>query len=114
MILGLNSLLDTGKYDYITVEQAREAIRDGSVLQFLKREAGSDIDLSVYLHSGSKHEFERWYAAKLQDLLGGYNGREAKKWGVENRGLCLLIAWTNEIIQSGDELEWDPKRATAA
>ena len=35
----------------------------------------------------------------LQDILGTYNGREHRKLGVENNGICLLIAWVNELVQ---------------
>jgi len=36
---------------------------------------------------------------KLNEILGGYQGKEPRKWGIENNGLCLLLAWTNELIQ---------------
>ena len=35
----------------------------------------------------------------LQSLLNVVDAQ--RKWGVENRGLCLLIAMTNEIVQQG-------------
>jgi hypothetical protein len=37
--------------------------------------------------------------SELKSILGGYAGDERRKWGVENSGLCLLLAWTNELIQ---------------
>jgi hypothetical protein len=37
----------------------------------------------------------------LQSIYGGYAGQERRKWGIENKGLCLLVAWTMEIIQQG-------------
>jgi hypothetical protein len=43
----------------------------------------------------------------LQRMCNAYSGDERKKWGVENSGLCLLLAWTNEIIQQGSG--WHPR-----
>jgi len=34
-------------------------------------------------------------------MYEGYAGNERRKWGIENLGLCLLLAWTNKIIQQG-------------
>ena len=37
--------------------------------------------------------------AKLNDILAAQRGNERRKWGIENSGLCLLVAWANEIMQ---------------
>jgi hypothetical protein len=37
----------------------------------------------------------------VRDTIGG---RERRKFGVENNGACMLIAYITEIIQSG---MWD-------
>jgi hypothetical protein len=108
LILQLNRLLDSGKYERITIEEVHKHIDDRSVLRWLADIAEGDIDLSVYLTANVYGEFEELYANFLQNLSGGYAGREYRKWGVENRGICLLIAWTNEIIQCGDG--WQPDK----
>lgn len=105
MILHLNALIDSGKYNDISIHEVHQAIEGKRVLQFLKERAGSDIDLSIHF-SNVWPDFEDFYESRLNDLYGGYAGNERRKWGVENLGLCLLIAWTNEIIQQGDGLEW--------
>lgn len=38
---------------------------------------------------------------RLQDFRDCHSGNEMRKWGIENSGLCLLLAWTNEMIQQG-------------
>jgi hypothetical protein len=101
LILQLNALLDTGRYDYITVDEVEGRIEDGSILRFLRERAGEDIDLSFQFETKSYGNFERFYVTYLQSILNAYGGRESRKWGVQNRGLCLLIAWTNEILQQG-------------
>ena len=101
LILKINHLIDLGKYDEITIEEIYKAINDGTVLRYLKEKAGNDIDLSIHLNSRTFNDFESWYVEHLQSLYDAYSGDENRKWGVQNKGLCLLLAWTNEIIQQG-------------
>jgi hypothetical protein len=101
LILYLNSLLDSGKYDDISLEDVKRHIDDGSILRFLRQRAGTDIDLSAHLDSSIHGNFEEFYVNNLQATLDAYGGNERRKWGVEKKGLCLLLAWTNEIIQQG-------------
>lgn len=105
MILHLNALVDSGKYNDISIEDVHSAIEGKRVLQFLKERVGNGIDLSVHF-SDTWGDFDAFYETKLNDIYGGYAGNERRKWGVENLGLCLLIAWTNEIIQQGQDFEW--------
>lgn len=106
LILQLNALLDTGRYDDITIDEVKGRIEDGSILRFLRDRAGKDIDLSFQFETKSYANFERFYVTYLQGINNAYGGGESRKWGVENRGLCLLIAWTNEILQQGSG--WTP------
>lgn len=100
LIHQINHLLDTGRYDTITLEDVTSHIEDGSILQFLKQRADEDVDLSAHLDDGLMYgNFERFYIAHLRSLLNVADA--GRKWGVENRGLCLLIAMTNEIVQQG-------------
>lgn len=101
LILGLNVLLDSGKYFDISIEDVRSQISQGTVLQYLKSVAGSGIDLSLHLGEHDTIGFEQEYSRQLRALYNHYGGSESRKWGVENSGICLLIAWTNEIIQQG-------------
>lgn len=91
-IMDLNAAVDSGVLDDYTMEQAREDIKRKRVFPELRRRGyrsmiGTDEDLEDALHS----EWER--------IAGAYAGDEGRKWGVQNKGLCLLIAWTNELIQ---------------
>lgn len=101
LILELNHLVDTGRYDGITLAEVKSHIRAGDVLQFLRDRTGDDSDFSMFLDAGGYQGFDRFYSTYLQSILDAYGGKERRKWRVENRGLCLLIAWTNEIIQQG-------------
>lgn len=105
LILHINSLIDSGKYDDITISDVHTAIEANGLLRFIKKRCGSDIDLSIHLESTVYGDFESFYEERINQIYGGYAGDERRKWGVENHGLCLVLAWTNEIIQWGEGLE---------
>lgn len=106
LILQLNSLLDTGKYDDITINEIYNHIDDGTILHFLENRCYDDIDLSLY--TDKVDDFQKPYVEHLQSLYDAYGGSHQRKWGVENNGLCLLLAWTNEILQQGSG--WKPNQ----
>ncbi|EQA1595580.1 hypothetical protein ABKU91_20240 (plasmid) [Enterobacter hormaechei] len=97
LILHINSLIDSGKYNDITIEEVHNAIERKQLLKFLKKRCGKDIDLSLHLDEDIK--FEDIYEERMLSLYDGYAGNESRKWGVRNLGLCLVLAWTNELIQ---------------
>ncbi|MBY0502970.1 MAG: hypothetical protein K2X03_03605 [Bryobacteraceae bacterium] len=100
IILELNSALDSGEYDDLPMHEAIAHIEAGDVVAWLKRRV-PHLDLSLL----SDHHIAEYQAA-LEDLLLTYGGRERHKWGVEKRALCLLLAWTNEIVQRASR--WPP------
>lgn len=105
LILQINRLIDSGKYNDITIYDIHESIESQGVLRFIKKRCGSDIDLSIHLKDVAYGEFEKFYEEQINRIYEGYAGDENRKWGVKNLGLCLVLAWTNEIIQCGEGLE---------
>lgn len=102
LILQYNKLVDHGVCDDITIDEIHSHIKAGTVLNFIKERAGSNVDLSLQLMAtADEQSFEQYYAKYLRSIYETYKGNEQRKWGIENKGLCLLIAWTNEIIQQG-------------
>jgi hypothetical protein len=93
IIFELNAALDSGKYDHVPMSEASQHIESGDAISWLKREV-PEIDLGLLSEESAKE-----YEAALRDIYGGWGGSERRKWGVERRALCLLIAWTNELIQ---------------
>jgi hypothetical protein len=93
LIIGLNSLVDHGHT--VTIAEAEKRIEKGDVFEWLESQYKGSIDLSIYRNRPSKGEIVK----EFQQLLGGYAGKENRKWGVKNNGICLLLAWTNEMIQ---------------
>jgi len=106
MILEINHLIDSKKFDDVSTEEIKKHIRNKTVMDFLKTRGKDEIDISILLQANVYPNFKEFYEEQLLKILDAYAGDERKKWGVENRGLCLLIAWTNEIIQQG--YGWHP------
>ena len=86
LILEYNSLIDSGKYNDITIQDIHREIEQGTVLRYIQKIAGLDADMSLYLDTHDEFNFEAEYAKNLQVIYGGYAGRERRKWGVENLG----------------------------
>ncbi len=101
LILSYNQLLDTGKYNNITIADIHREIKNKNVLEYIEKIAPDEVDFSLIINSDSNPHFVDFYNEKLLNIYKGYPGNESRKWGVENNGICLLLAWTNEIIQQG-------------
>lgn len=101
IILELNHLIDSGKYNHITIDDVHKAIEQKKIIPYLKETTKGDSDFSFYGGNGPYSGFVEYYHEQMYQIYGGYAGNERRKWGVENLGLCLLLAWTNEIVQQG-------------
>jgi len=101
LILELNHLIDTGKYNDITVDEVYVEIENKNILPFLGKRTKGISDFSMYSNDGPYSDFADFYHQQMLSLYDGYAGDHRRKWGVENLGLCLLLAWTNELIQQG-------------
>ena len=93
IITELNALIDTGRHN-ISLAEVKKHIQAGDILQFIVVNTERDIDLSAL-----SPEQETEIVAGLQDILTTFDGTERLKWGIENNGLCLVLAWVNELIQ---------------
>ncbi len=93
-ILNINGAIETGKYQDVSVEEVEEHIDGGGLIPYLRERLGGDLDLS-FLKEQDAQELN----AKLNDILAAQRGNERRKWGIEKSGLCLLVAWANEIMQ---------------
>lgn len=101
----LSALLDTGLYDGLSLDEIYAHIQEDRILEFLSELGGTDTDFSVLLKTNTYGEFSTEYCAKLAAIMEAYRGDERRKWGVENRGLCLLISWTAELLRD-PETDW--------
>lgn len=101
LILELNHVIDTGEFNDISIEEVYHQIEAKNILPFLMERTKGESDFSLYCKDGPYSGFVEFYHEKMYQLYGGYAGAHRKKWGVENLGLCLLLAWTNELVQQG-------------
>lgn len=103
VVMQLNAMLDSGKFDDITIDEVHKHIDARDILRWLADIGKGVSDFSLYLDTDNQvyGDFETLYANWLENMSGGYAGDEGRKWGVRKRGICLLIAWTNEVFQTG-------------
>ncbi len=101
LILELNHLIDSGKFNDISIDEVYEHIENQSILPFLIEKTKGVSDFSLYSEDGPYSNFTKFYHEQMSSLYNCYGGDHRRKWGVENLGLCLLLAWTNELIQQG-------------
>ena len=99
LITQLNALLDTGQFDHIPRSEVHAHANARDTLEWLKSIADQKFDTSVYGPAGPW----TWFGPYLNDFLEGMANvsDDSRHWGVNNRGLCLLIAWTNALLQQG-------------
>jgi hypothetical protein len=97
LVQELTVLLDSGLHDNITVVDAMEHIRNGDVFMWLQSLEPHRFDLSLFGATGVYGDAgTAWLEGTLALLEAHGDGR--RKWGIENRGLCLLLAWTFELM----------------
>lgn len=106
LILELNHLIDSGKYNHISIDEIYEVIEQKRIIPYLTEKTKGNADFSCYRDDGPYSNFVEHYHEQMNNLYHGYAGDERRKWGVENLGLCLLLAWTNQLIQQGSG--WHP------
>ena len=106
LILEINSLIDSKQFDDLTIDEVYEWIKNKHVIPSLAERAKGHVDLSGYSADGPYQNFVGFYHEQMKRFYDAYGGDHGKKWDVENLGLCLLLAWTNELIQQGSG--WHP------
>jgi hypothetical protein len=97
LIIALNAAVDTGKYAHVTIDDVKKAIDDGTIVPYIQEVLADAQIMRPTLDESTKGEI----TAALQSLLDAYGGDERRKWGVQNSGLNLLLAWIFEMVQQG-------------
>jgi hypothetical protein len=90
----INILLDKGKnvsFDYII-----KNIDNQRLIQTIENDFNDDVDFSLF-HNDQEVIDSLNYL--FIDSLEAFRGQERRKAGIENNGLCLLMAVILEIIQ---------------
>ena len=93
-----NAALDKGLGAQVAFEEIYSGIDRGTLLQELDSKF-PDTGFGVFSAGSDK---EKQILSVLEQIAGGLSGRERRKVGVENSGLCLLLAFLIEAMQQGD------------
>ena len=101
LILEINHLIDSGNYNDVTIDEVYTWIKAENIIPALTERAKEHVDLSPYGIEGPYSNFADFYHGQMKVMYFGYGGDHGREWGVENLGLCLLLAWTNEMVQRG-------------
>ena len=109
VLFGLSCLLDSGNADDITLEDVKAHARDGDLIQFLTEKAGGSFG-DGFLDAPGWEGFSAWYVERIRENCHAMDGRERRKYGIENRGICLLISYTAEILQQATDKELNLQR----
>jgi hypothetical protein len=88
----LIAAVDTGDFDRLSIDDVRLHARGGTISKFLQETFREVADFSIFT-------VENWKAIDrdFEDMENAINTR--KKFGVENRGISLLMAWALEGAQ---------------
>jgi hypothetical protein len=91
--------LDSGDHDSLSIEEVQRHTIAGTIASFLIDRFGSDCDFSIF-------EPQDWITIS-ETWASMANAIDAKrKFGVENKGISLLMAYTLEGLQMRErELE---------
>ena len=100
LLLYINILIDSGQHDSVSLQEVKDHIREGTILRFL-RQLAATRDFDIFLENSPYGNFERYYVTSLQAIYNAYAGDELRRWGIERRGLCLVMAWSIEILKAG-------------
>lgn len=93
VLWGLSSLADSGSADDVTLDNVKNHARTGDLIEFLTEKAGGTF-AGGWLEAQDWAQFRRWYIEQIQNNCRAMDGRERRKYGIQDRGICLLISYT--------------------
>lgn len=97
LIMNLNSLVDAGRGNEITIDEAMEGAANETLWPLLKQRFSKELSwtgdandpIALYLTDGWR---------RVHDAGPGI-------FGVSKMGVCLVLAWTAEMLKIGEGLE---------
>lgn len=95
----LTSAIERGYLNKITFDEIYQGIESGDLLSYLEEKLA--IDLSIINRVPDQ---KQGFIEVMQEIAGGYKGREENKLALKNCGLCLLLAFCIEAMQ---QFFWD-------
>jgi hypothetical protein len=92
LALSLIRCVDRRRYDDISVSEVKGHLEGGTIFPFLADRLGKDLALSLFDQTELGNIADAWLS--IEDTID-----ERRKFGVENKGLCLLVAYLVEMMQ---------------
>ena len=92
LALALTWCIDRRRYDDISVPEVKEHIEDGDIFVFLADRLGKDLAVTLFDQATLGKIADAWLT--IEDTI-----YERRKFGIENKGLCLLVAYLVEMMQ---------------
>jgi hypothetical protein len=96
-LMEINAALDTGHYEDVTIKEIVYHLDQGDIVEFLGQRLVGDVNLS-YFEEDNEKSFE--LNNQLYKVFLANENQEYENFGVQNNGLCLLIAYITEIMQN--------------
>jgi len=91
----LNGAIDAGRSEGVTLQEVHAHLEEGDLVEHLEQRLGVQFS---GVRSGT--EQNKLFIEALKYVRDVIDGRERRKFGVEHNGVCMLIAYITEIIQS--------------
>ncbi|MCY6380233.1 hypothetical protein [Hoeflea prorocentri] len=95
MLWQLIAACDSGKYDTLSLDEVQQHADAGTIASFMVEKFGQDCDFSLIEPSDWLAISETW--SSIANAV-----EPSRKFGVEKRGVCLLMAYVLESLQMLD------------
>jgi hypothetical protein len=92
LILELNALTDKCRHVGISIDEIHKHIASRDVLSWLRAKF-PDV-----MRNSDDEQQNAEIVERLDSIQNAYGGDERKRWGLENSGICLLLAWILEVL----------------
>jgi hypothetical protein len=98
-IFGLSAMIDQGTHEGVTFAAMKAHAKAGDLVPWLK-ELNGGYFASNFLDAVPG--FAAWWVKEVADNCRAMDGRESRKYGVAKNGICLLLSYTAELLQSAN------------
>jgi len=101
---GLSACIDNDGHKGISLSDVKDALQGDNLFDWMK---AKDLPGDYSMFVGERDALGRELSKLLQGEDQAFAGRERRKLGIENNGICYLLSLTVELVQS---LQWrDPR-----
>jgi hypothetical protein len=91
IVFELIEAIDSGKFDDIKPQEIESHIESGDIFSFIETKLGHQLKIGFVTQTDIEETTD---ALQRLDIAYGPSG-----FGIKNKGLCLLLAYINELIQ---------------